>query len=51
MINVAIIEDDQVIREGIREYLHSQPDMSCLVTKESVELFLGISGMQTIFLM
>ncbi|HYX07117.1 MAG TPA: response regulator transcription factor [Bacteroidales bacterium] len=41
MINVAIIEDDQVIREGIREYLHSQPDMSCLTAKESVELFLG----------
>ena len=42
MINVAIIEDDQVIREGIREYLHSQPDMSCQLARESVELFLGI---------
>jgi len=42
MIQVAIIEDDQIIREGIRDYVNSQPDMICMVDKDSVERFLAV---------
>lgn len=42
MINVAIIEDDDVIREGIQSYLNSLEDMFCSSAKPSVELFLAI---------
>ena len=42
MIQVAIIEDDHIIREGIRDYLNSQPDMICTFDKDSVERFLAI---------
>ena len=41
MIQVAIIEDDQVIREGIQEYINIQPEMICDFAKESVESFLA----------
>jgi DNA-binding NarL/FixJ family response regulator len=41
MINVSIIEDDHVIREGIRDFLNSQEDMFCLHSRDSVEGFLG----------
>ena len=42
MIHVVIIEDDQVIREGIQEFINFQPDMICDSAKESVESFLAI---------
>ena len=42
MISVAIVEDDDVIREGVQEYLDSQDDMACRIAKPSVELFLAV---------
>jgi DNA-binding NarL/FixJ family response regulator len=41
MISVAIIEDDEDIREGIRKYLNKQPGFSCRLAEESVEDFLS----------
>ncbi len=41
MINVAIIEDDEEIREGIQKYLNRQPGFSCRIAAESVEAFLA----------
>jgi DNA-binding NarL/FixJ family response regulator len=41
MINVAIIEDDRDIREGIQKYINHQQDMICEVADESVEHFLA----------
>jgi len=41
MINVAIIEDDEDIREGIRKYLNKQPGFLCHLAEESVEDFLS----------
>ena len=43
MINVAIIEDDRDIREGIQKYINHQPEMICQVADESVERFLSRS--------
>jgi DNA-binding NarL/FixJ family response regulator len=40
MIRVAIIEDDEVIRDGVKDYLNSQMDMSCPLAMETVESFL-----------
>jgi len=40
MITVAIIEDDKDVRDGIQEYLNSQPDLICQLAEESVENFL-----------
>jgi DNA-binding NarL/FixJ family response regulator len=40
MIDVAIIEDDNEIREVIRNYLNSQKDFSCSLAEPSVESFL-----------
>ena len=42
MISVAIVEDDEVIREGVREYLDNQEDMICILAKSSVERFLAV---------
>ena len=42
MISVAIVEDDDVIREGVREYLDSQEHMICTAAKPSVEHFLAV---------
>ena len=42
MISVAIVEDDEVIREGVREYLDSQENMICTLAKSSVEHFLAV---------
>ena len=42
MISVAIVEDDEVIREGVREYLDSQENMICTLAKSSVERFLAV---------
>lgn len=41
MINVAIIEDDREIREGIQKYINHQQDMICEVADDSVERFLA----------
>jgi DNA-binding NarL/FixJ family response regulator len=43
MINVAIIEDDRDIREGIQKYISHQPEMICEIADESVERFLSRS--------
>jgi DNA-binding NarL/FixJ family response regulator len=40
MISIGIIEDDQEIREAIRDFLHRRPDMVCELASESVEAFL-----------
>lgn len=40
MISVAIVEDDQLIREGVENYLGSQEDMVCTTATDSVEQFL-----------
>ena len=48
MINVAIVEDDDVIREGVREYLDSQENMICSAAKSSVERFLAILNEETL---
>ena len=39
MINIAIVEDDKDIRNGIRQFLNKQTDMSCIIATESVEAF------------
>jgi DNA-binding NarL/FixJ family response regulator len=41
MINVAIIEDDEEIREGIQKYLNHQAGFKCRLAEESVEAFLS----------
>ena len=48
MINVAIVEDDDVIREGVKEYLDSQENMVCTIAKSSVERFLAILNEETL---
>lgn len=48
MISVAIIEDDDVIREGVREYIDSQENMICTVAKTSVEHFLAVLNDDTL---
>ncbi len=40
MILTAIVEDDSEIREGIRQYLNNQNDISCPIGAGSVENFL-----------
>lgn len=42
MILTAIIEDDNDIREGIKSYLNIQPNFSCKLAVDSVELFLEL---------
>jgi DNA-binding NarL/FixJ family response regulator len=41
MISVAIIEDDQTIRDAIQEYLNAQPNIACEFAEETVEAFLA----------
>ena len=41
MITIAIIEDDNEVREAIQEYLNSQPEFQCNLAVESVENFLA----------
>jgi DNA-binding NarL/FixJ family response regulator len=48
MISVAIVEDDDVIREGVREYLDSQENLICTAAKSSVEHFLAILNKDTL---
>ncbi len=48
MISVAIVEDDDVIREGVREYLDSQEHMICTMAKSSVEHFLAVLTEETL---
>jgi len=40
MIKIAIIEDDTFIRESLKEYFSSVPDMECILAKGSVESFI-----------
>lgn len=40
MISVAIVEDDQVIRDGVENYLESREDMFCVMSVDSVEKLL-----------
>ena len=39
MINVAIVEDDEDIRDGIRKYLNGQANFSCTMAEASIEAF------------
>lgn len=48
MISVAIVEDDDVIREGVRDYINSQDNMLCTAAKSSVEHFLAVLSKETI---
>ena len=40
MIRIGIIEDDEVIREGLQKYLNSQDNFICDIAEESFEKFL-----------
>lgn len=42
MIEIAIVEDDATIREAIKDFLNSNPDLSCNMAYESVESFLSV---------
>jgi len=48
MISVAIVEDDDVIREGIHEYLDTQENLICIAAKSSVEHFLAVLNEETV---
>lgn len=48
MITVAIVEDDDVIREGIMEYLDNQENLICTAAKSSVEHFLAVLNEETV---
>ncbi|MBN2698351.1 MAG: response regulator transcription factor [Bacteroidales bacterium] len=48
MISIAIIEDDDVIREGVQNYLNSLDNMFCPVAKSSVERFLSVLNEETV---
>lgn len=48
MISVAIVEDDEVIREGVREYLDRQDNMICTAAKPSVEHLLAVLNEETV---
>lgn len=40
IINVAIVEDDNTIRNGLRQYLNTQENFICETAEDSVESFL-----------
>jgi DNA-binding NarL/FixJ family response regulator len=40
MIRIGIVEDDEIIREGIRKYLNSQENLVCDIVGDSFENFL-----------
>jgi len=42
MIKIAIVEDDTVIREAIKEFLNSKNNLICEIAKDSVESFLAV---------
>ena len=48
MISVAIVEDDVVILEGVREYLDKQENMICTAAKSSVEHLLAVLNEETV---
>ena len=48
MICIAIVEDDDVIREGVEEYINSQENMICTAAKGSVEHFLAVLNEETL---
>lgn len=48
MISVAIVEDDDVIREAVREYIDRQENMICTAAKTSVEHFLAVLNDDTL---
>ena len=41
-LEVSFVEDDDVIREGVQEYLDGQDNMLCIEAKSSVEHFLAV---------
>ncbi|RLD35603.1 MAG: DNA-binding response regulator [Bacteroidetes bacterium] len=47
MIQVAIVEDIDEIREGVRDMINIQPDMVCRHDKDSVEGFLSVLNDET----
>ena len=42
VINIAIIEDDQFIRESLSDFIDNEPNMICSIARESVESFLRV---------
>ncbi len=48
MINIAIVEDDAVFREGIRKYLVSQENINCDITVDSIESLVKSLNEETI---
>ncbi|MBN1408874.1 MAG: response regulator transcription factor [Calditrichaceae bacterium] len=48
MIRVGIVEDDKEIRGAVKEYLDDQPDFSCSLACESVELFINQLNEETL---
>lgn len=40
VLNVAIVEDNKIIREGIEMYFNSDPEFTCKIAVDSVEAFL-----------
>ena len=48
MISVAIVEDDNVIREGVKEFIDGQDNMICVAAKPSVEHFLAVLNEDTL---
>ena len=40
MLNIAIVEDNKVIRDGIETYFNDDPSFSCKIAVDSVEEFL-----------
>lgn len=43
-LNIAIVEDNKVIREGIELYFNSDPEFTCKIAVDSVEAFLKCIG-------
>jgi DNA-binding NarL/FixJ family response regulator len=43
-LNIAIVEDHKVIREGLEMYFKSQPEFTCDIVADSVEEFLKCIG-------
>lgn len=39
-MNIAIVEDNRIIREGLELYFKNEPDFNCEIAVDSVEMFL-----------
>lgn len=48
MINISIVEDDEIFREGIRKYLVSQNNFNCELAVDSIETLIEYIKPETI---